>query len=131
MRKITVLALSTMLFAVYLPAEAQQPLTVPRIGWVTASSLPAMTARIEAQIERFAPGFRKRILARHTTTPADLERYNPNLVGGAVAGGAADWTQLFTRPVVRLDPYSTPNPRVWASVPTAKGAMALATRPML
>ena len=83
-----------------------------------------MTSRIEAQIERFAPGFRDRILARHTLGPADLERRNPNLVGGAITGGAADLTQLFTRPLVRLDPYSTPNPRVWlcsASTPPGGG----------
>lgn len=72
-----------------------------------------MTARIDAQIERFAPGFRDRVLARHTIGTADLERDNPNYVGGAITGGAADVTQLFTRPVARLDPYSTPNPRVW------------------
>jgi phytoene dehydrogenase-like protein len=71
------------------------------------------TAVIEAQIERFAPGFRERVLARHALGPADLERINPNYVGGAITGGAADLTQTFTRPVARLDPYSTPNPRIW------------------
>jgi phytoene dehydrogenase-like protein len=71
------------------------------------------TAAIEAQIERFAPGFRDRVLARHALGPADLERINPNYVGGAITGGAADLTQTFTRPVARLDPYSTPNPRIW------------------
>lgn len=71
------------------------------------------SANIEAQIERFAPGFRDTILARHVTTPADLERYNSSYVGGAVTGGAAHLTQLFTRPVARFDPYSTPNPRLF------------------
>jgi len=83
-----------------------------------------MAARIEAQIERFAPGFRDRILARHRLAPADFARENPNYVGGAITGGAADWTQLFTRPVARRDPYSTPNPRVWicsASTPPGGG----------
>jgi phytoene dehydrogenase-like protein len=83
-----------------------------------------MTERIEAQIERFAPGFRDRILARHKLGPADLETRNPSYVGGAITGGAADLTQLFTRPVARLDPYSTPNPRVWlcsASTPPGGG----------
>jgi phytoene dehydrogenase-like protein len=83
-----------------------------------------MTERIEAQIERFAPGFRDRVLARHRLGPAELERGNPNYVGGAITGGAADVTQLFTRPVARLDPYSTPNPRVWicsASTPPGGG----------
>src|SRR4029450_11269220 len=69
------------------------------------------SANIEAQIERFAPGFRDTILARHVTTPADLERYNSSYVGGAVTGGAAHLTQLFTRPAARVDPYSTPNTR--------------------
>jgi len=71
------------------------------------------TARIEAQIERFAPGFRDTILARHVSTPGDLEAYNASYVGGAVTGGAAKLTQLFTRPVARLDPYRTPNPRLF------------------
>ncbi len=69
------------------------------------------TAAIEAQIERFAPGFRDLILARHTMNTADFERHNPNYKGGAITGGVADALQLFNRPVTRLDPYSTPNPR--------------------
>jgi phytoene dehydrogenase-like protein len=72
-----------------------------------------MTERVEAQIERFAPGFRDVILARKATGPADLERYNPSFVGGVIAGGAAHIKQLFTRPVARLDPYTTPNPRLF------------------
>lgn len=71
------------------------------------------TAQIEAQIERFAPGFRDTILARYVTTPRDFEAHNPSYVGGAVTGGAATLGQLFTRPVARLDPYSTPNPRLF------------------
>lgn len=71
------------------------------------------TGAIEAQVERFAPGFRDRILARHATTPAAFEATNPNYVGGAVTGGAADLGQLFTRPVARLDPHSTPDPRLF------------------
>jgi phytoene dehydrogenase-like protein len=67
-----------------------------------------MTQRIEAQLERFAPGFRDRILARQVTTPADLERGNANYVGGDIGGGVLNFRQLFTRPAVRLDPYSTP-----------------------
>ncbi len=65
-----------------------------------------MTERIEAQIERFAPGFRQRILARHVMNPAALEAYNPNYVGGDINGGAQDWGQLFTRPVARLNPLN-------------------------
>ncbi len=63
---------------------------------------------IEKQIERFAPGFRDRILARHGRTARAYEEYNPNLVGGDIAGGVTDLGQLFTRPVPRWDPYSTP-----------------------
>ncbi len=71
------------------------------------------TEAIEAQIERFAPGFRDRILARHAMSPAWFERHNPNYKGGAITGGVADALQLFNRPVTRLDPYSTPNPRLF------------------
>jgi phytoene dehydrogenase-like protein len=67
-----------------------------------------MAQRIEAQIERFAPGFRDRILARSTMSAVDMERYNPNYVGGDINGGIQDLRQLFTRPVPRLVPYSTP-----------------------
>jgi phytoene dehydrogenase-like protein len=67
-----------------------------------------VTDRLEAQIERFAPGFRDRILARRTHTAADMEAYNPNYVGGDINAGVQDLRQLFTRPVARLDPYSTP-----------------------
>lgn len=67
-----------------------------------------MTERIETQIERFAPGFRDRILARNARTPAIVEQHNANYVGGDINGGAADLRQLFTRPVARVVPYSTP-----------------------
>jgi phytoene dehydrogenase-like protein len=91
---------------------------------VPPGSTVDLTGDIERQIERFAPGFGDRILARHVTTPHDLERDNPNYVGGAVTGGVADLFQLFTRPVARLDPYATPNPRVFlcsASTPPGGG----------
>ena len=82
-----------------------------------------MADRVEAQIERFAPGFRDRILARHALGPAALERYNANYVGGDIAGGLQDLRQLFTRPVARLDPYSTPLPGVYlCSSSTPPGA---------
>ena len=68
-----------------------------------------MTGRIEAQVERFAPGFRERILARSVRTPAALEEYNPNLVGGDIGGGVQDLGQLFSRPARMLDPYSIPS----------------------
>jgi phytoene dehydrogenase-like protein len=72
-----------------------------------------MTAPIEAQIERFAPGFRDRILARTVSTPTDLEQYNANYIGGDINGGRADLLQLFTRPVPRLRPYRTPVPGLY------------------
>ncbi len=72
-----------------------------------------MSARIEAQIERFAPGFRDRILARHSITPRALEARNENLVGGDNSGGANTLTQVLARPLVRYEPYSTPNERIF------------------
>ncbi len=78
---------------------------------VPDSSTVNMTERIESQIERFAPGFRDRILARHTMTAAEMEAYNPNYVGGDINGGVQDLWQFFTRPVVTPDisnPYATP-----------------------
>jgi phytoene dehydrogenase-like protein len=73
---------------------------------VPNSSTNDMTARIEAQIERFAPGFIARILARSAMGPADIERHNANLVGGDINGGAQDGGQLFLRPTRSL--YRTP-----------------------
>lgn len=67
-----------------------------------------MTERIEAQIERFAPGFRDLILARSVKSAVAMEQYNPNYIGGDINGGVQDLRQLFTRPVFRLVPYSTP-----------------------
>ena len=66
-----------------------------------------MTSAIEMQIERYAPGFRDRIIAKHVTSPSALEQYNPNYFGGDINGGAIDVTQLFTRPALRLSPYRT------------------------
>jgi phytoene dehydrogenase-like protein len=67
-----------------------------------------MTERIENQIERFAPGFRDCILARHAMNPADLERSNRNLAGGDINGGAANLWQLIARPILSPVPYRTP-----------------------
>jgi phytoene dehydrogenase-like protein len=67
-----------------------------------------MTERIEAQVERYAPGFRERVLGRSAKGPADIERYNENYVGGDINGGVQDLRQLYTRPVIRVNPYSTP-----------------------
>lgn len=67
-----------------------------------------MTERIDAQIERFAPGFRDLVLARQVHNTADLERYNANYIGGDINGGAQDLAQFWTRPVARWNPYTTP-----------------------
>lgn len=80
---------------------------------VPAGSTVDMTEAIERQIERFAPGFRDCILARHTMNCIDYERYNPNLIGGDIVGGVSDWRQLLTRPVVRWKPHTTPNPEIF------------------
>lgn len=66
-----------------------------------------MTNIIERQVERFAPGFRDKILARHTMNTAQIEEYNPNYIGGDINGGVIDIGQLFTRPVLRWSPYKT------------------------
>ena len=83
-----------------------------------------MTAAIEAQIERFAPGFRDLVLARATRTAASYETYDPNYVGGDINGGAASLWQTLARPAPSPVPYATPNPRVFlcsASTPPGGG----------
>jgi phytoene dehydrogenase-like protein len=67
-----------------------------------------MTERMERQVERFAPGFRDLILARAARGPAQMERDNPNQVGGDITGGVQDLRQVLARPVARIDPYATP-----------------------
>ena len=74
---------------------------------VPNGSTEDMTEAIENQIERFAPGFRDRILAKHTMNTAQVEEYNPNYIRGDINGGAFDITQLFTRPALRWSPYRT------------------------
>ena len=86
-------------------------------GWaychVPNGSRVDMTERIEAQMERFAPGFRDRILARHTMDTAALEAHNANEVGGDIAGGASDWRQFIARPVLSRSPWVTPVPGLY------------------
>jgi phytoene dehydrogenase-like protein len=65
-----------------------------------------MTGRIEDQIERFAPGFRDRVLARAVAPPAEIERRNPNCIGGDIAGGSTTGLQIFFRPRLALDPWT-------------------------
>lgn len=72
-----------------------------------------MTEKIERQVERFAPGFRDLIRARHTINSVELERHNPNMIGGDIGGGANDLRQFLARPILRYDPYSTPNKRLY------------------
>jgi phytoene dehydrogenase-like protein len=82
-------------------------------GWaychVTNGSTADMTEAIERQVERFAPGFRDLILARHTRTAAGYELYNPNCIGGDINGGVQDLRQIFARPVPGPCPYATGN----------------------
>jgi phytoene dehydrogenase-like protein len=75
---------------------------------VPSNSKIDMTERIEAQIERFAPGFRDCILHRHTMTAPDFEKYNPNYVGGDIGGGVQDLVQIVGRPSLRVTPYAMP-----------------------
>jgi phytoene dehydrogenase-like protein len=83
---------------------------------------------IEAQIERFAPGFRDLIRARSVMGPAEIQAYNANYVGGDINGGAADLRQLWARPAARRVPYATPNPRLFicsSSTPPGGGVHAM------
>ncbi|GIW00190.1 NAD(P)/FAD-dependent oxidoreductase [Roseiflexus sp.] len=98
------------------------------IAWaychVPNSSTVDMTSAIEAQIERFAPGFRNRILARCAMNCADIEAWNPNLIGGDISGGLPDWQQLITRPTISLTPHRTPARGIYlcsASTPPGPG----------
>jgi phytoene dehydrogenase-like protein len=91
---------------------------------VPAGSEMDMEPAIAAQIERYAPGFRDLVLAKHCLTSVGMEAYNANYVGGDIVGGSADWSQLLTRPVASLCPWATPNPRLFlcsASTPPAGG----------
>ena len=93
---------------------------------VPNGSTKDMSGAIEAQIERFAPGFRERILQRNVMLPDDLQRHNANLVGGDVEGGAVTLSQLFTRPTWRL--YATTDRRIYicsASTPPGGGVHGL------
>lgn len=80
---------------------------------VPNGSTKDMTEPILRQIERFAPGFRDLILASHTYSATELQSYNPNYIGGDINGGVQDLTQLFTRPVIRPVPYTTPDPKIY------------------
>ena len=110
-------------FVLVVQASRFDPTRAPEgkhTGWaychVPNGSTVDMSGRIEAQIERFAPGFRERILARSVRLPADLERENPNYVGGDINVGIEDVRQLFTRLTRPARPTATttrPYPRLW------------------
>lgn len=90
---------------------------------VPSGSTVDMSAAIEAQIERFAPGFSDLVLARTVRTAAQAEQHNPNYVGGDIAGGASTLRQTVFRPTVRWNPYRTPLDGVYlCSASTAPGA---------
>jgi phytoene dehydrogenase-like protein len=83
-----------------------------------------MSDCIESQIEKFAPGFRDCVLARHKMRASDLEKSNRNLSGGDINGGAANLMQLFARPILSLTPYRTPLDGIYlcsASTPPGGG----------
>ncbi len=88
-----------------------------QVAWaychVPHGSTADRTAAVEAQVERFAPGFRRLILARSTRTAAEMQAYNPNYVGGDINGGVQDLWQHFARPLLSLAPYRTPTPGLY------------------
>ncbi|MBV4355925.1 phytoene desaturase family protein [Pinibacter aurantiacus] len=91
---------------------------------VPNGSTKDMTTAIENQVERFAPGFKERIIGRHTFNTSQLEQYNANYIGGDVIGGATDIGQLFTRPALRYSPYRTSTKGIYicsASTPPGGG----------
>ncbi len=107
-------------YVLFVQATAADPTRAPaakHTGWaychVPNGSRVDMTDRIEAQLERFAPGFRDRILARHTMDTAALEAHNANEVGGDIAGGSSDWKQFIARPVLARSPWVTPVPGLY------------------
>jgi phytoene dehydrogenase-like protein len=107
-------------FVLVVQSSLFDPTRVPEgkhTAWVYChvpnGSLFDMTTRIESQIERFAPGFRERVLARHVMNCSDLERRNANLVGGDISGGATDLKQLIARPIFSHAPYRTPVPGLY------------------
>ncbi len=97
------------LFVQYVPWDLSRAPAGRTTAWaychVPAGSTVDMTDRIEGQVERFAPGFRDRILARATHSPARMEAYDENYVGGDINGGIQDIRQLLFRPWPALDPY--------------------------
>ncbi len=107
-------------FVLFVQASVADPTRAPagrHTGWaychVPHGSTLDMTEAVESQVERFAPGFRDRIMARHAMGPAALEGHNPNNVGGDIGGGTADVRQLLARPVLGRQPWRTPVPGLY------------------
>jgi phytoene dehydrogenase-like protein len=107
-------------FVLFVQATVADPSRAPEgrhTGWgychVPNGSTVDRTEAIEAQVERFAPGFRDTILARHTMHAAGMEAYDANYVGGDINGGAGTLRQIFTRPAVSPRPWVTPIPGVY------------------
>lgn len=115
------------------PSRAHGPAAGTTVVW-TYAHVPAgcdapVEGLIEAQIERFAPGFRDRILHRVATTPSGLEAWNPNLIGGDVAGGAMGGLQQVLRPGLTLTPHRTGTPGLYlcsSSTPPGGGVHGMA-----
>jgi phytoene dehydrogenase-like protein len=96
---------------------------------VPNGSTVEMTGAIERQIERFAPGFRDTVIARHTMNCADFESHNTNYLGGDIGAGAMTLRQAIFRPAPRRSPYTTPNPRFYlcsAAAPPGPGVHGMA-----
>ena len=90
---------------------------------VPNGSTSDMAPRIEAQLERFAPGFAEVVLARAVSGPLEVEAHHANCAGGDISGGAYDGLQFFARPVLAFDPYATPAPELYlCSSSTPPGA---------
>jgi phytoene dehydrogenase-like protein len=90
-----------------------------------------MTDAIERQIERFAPSFKERVLARHVIGPAALEAHNANNIGGDIAGGVSDWRQMAARPRLSITPWATPDPSLFlcsSSTPPGGGVHGMCGR---
>jgi phytoene dehydrogenase-like protein len=117
-------------FVLFVQASVADPTRAPKgrhTGWaychVPLGSTVDMTAQIEDQVERFAPGFRERVLARHVMGPKALEARNANEVGGDIGGGTCDLRQFVARPVLSSRPWATPLPGVYlCSSSTPPGA---------
>jgi len=91
---------------------------------VPSGSEVDMSTIIEDQIEKYAPGFKETIIGKHTFNTREIENYNPNYIGGDINAGVQDWSQIFTRPALRVSPYRTSFKNIYicsASTPPGGG----------